>query len=344
MLQLLSWLMMMPVFSGPASALEYPAWVAAQPVQAQPAGYRLLASAHRDLAALCAERPGVITPFEIGRTVQDRPIWGFRIRDPARPIHRKVLVFAGLHPFEWISTETALAVAESMAAHPVSGVEVVVVPAVNIDRRLLVEADQLVGRDVYRRSNMNGVDLNRDFGVHRDAEAIWRHLIPGFYQTSPAPLSQPETQALDRLLAEGFDVSISLHSFGGYIYTPWAGRWRRPDDWKTFHRLGTVMAQAQGARAYSVRQLSHWGFFFRAQGAEIDHIYGEHGTLAFLIELSRSGQHLLRPWDFSNSFRWYNPANPGPTVERGLSAVRAMVGALAWEGDAAPRRRTQLPD
>ena len=37
----------------------------------------------------------------------------------------------------------------------------------------------------------------------------------------------------DRLAKkELFDASISLHSFGGHIYYPWAGRYERPPDWK----------------------------------------------------------------------------------------------------------------
>jgi carboxypeptidase T len=330
--------------SGPDDAQRYRAWAARQVVVEHPERYRFLAEAHRQLGRLSADRPGVIVPFEIGRTVQGRSIWAFRIRDPARPVRRKVLVFAGIHPIEWISTETAVTVALSLAEHPITGVELVVVPVLNIDRRLMVEADLLAGRNVYRRRNMNGVDLNRDYAVHRESEVIWQHILPGLYGASPAPLSQPESQALDGLLQEGFDVAISLHSFGGYIYHPWAGIWSRPADWQTFRRLGMVMAKAQGAGAYHVRQLSRWGFFFRAQGAEIDHIYAKYGTLSFLIELSRSGQHLLRPWDFSTRFRWYNPADPGPAVDKGLSAVRALVGTLAWEGEQAPRRRLRSAD
>ncbi len=328
----------MVVRSESNDARRYQAWSARHRVVAHPENYRFLAEVHRDLGALSAERPGVLRPFEIGRTVEDRPIWAFRIRDPARPVIRRVLVFAGIHPIEWISTETAVSIAEELTRHPVSGIEVVVVPVLNIDRRLQVEADLMSSRNVYRRTNLNGVDLNRDWGAHREATAVWRHIIPGFYETSPAPISQPESQALEGLLKEGFDVAISLHSFGGYIYHPWAGRWQRPRDWQTYRRLGEVMAKAQGPGAYHVRQLSRWGFFFRAQGAEIDHIYKNHGTLAFLIELSRSGQHLLRPGSFGTIFRWYNPADPAPAVSKGLSAIRALVRTMAWEGEDAPKR------
>ncbi len=317
---------------------RYHAWVRRQPVVSHPEHYRFMAEVHRDLSRLSRERPGVIIPMSIGRTVEKRDIWGFRIRDPARPIHRKVLVFAGIHPLEWISTETATALAEELATHPIPGVEVVVVPALNVDRRMMVEDDILDGRNVYRRTNMNKVDLNRDFAQNRTPRAIWRHIIPGYYASSPAPLSQPESQAIDRLLKEGFDVAVSLHAFGGFFYTPWSGLWKRPPDLKTYRRLGSVMAQAQGSHAYKTRQLSRWGFFFRAHGSEIDHIYGKYGTLAFLIELTRSGMNPIRPKTLRNHFRLYNPAQPARHVDKGVSAIRALVGTLSKEGDAAPRR------
>lgn len=334
----------LPAWSARSEAHRYRSWAARQEVVKHPELYRFLAEIHQSLGRLSAQRPGVIEPFTIGLTVEKRHIWAFRIRDPARPIHRKVLVFAGIHPIEWISTETAAAFAEELAAHPIPGVEVVVVPVLNIDRRMMVEDDIYDGRKVYRRTNLNGVDLNRDFAVHRTPKAIWRHIIPGYYASSPAPLSQPESQAIDKLLEEGFDVAVSLHAFGGFFYTPWAGIWKRPDDMKTFVRLGDAMGKAQGAHAYKTRQLSRWGFFFRAHGAEIDHIYGQYGTLAILIELTRSGLSPFRLGEIKNPFRWYNPTDPAPHVDKGVSALRQLVGLLSWEGQDAPRRRAPALD
>jgi len=349
MLLLLTWIGLAiattpsPDFRAPVSqrdAHRYHAWASRQEVVDHPEHYRFLAEVHRDLSSLSRERPGVIRPFELGRTVLDESIWGFRIRDPARPVHRRVLVFAGIHPLEWISTETATSFALELGRRPIPGVEVVVVPVLNVDRRRMVEDDLLDGRNVYRRTNLNKVDLNRDYAHHRTPRAIWRHIIPGYYASSPGPLSQPESQALDRLAQERFDVAVSLHSFGGFLYTPWAGIWKRPRDMKTFDRLGQIMAKAQGAHAYRVRQLSRWGFFFRAHGAEIDHLYGEYGTLAFLMELSRSGLDPRHPQTFKQHFRWYNPVDPAPHVDKGLSALRALVGTLAWQGENAPRAVT----
>ncbi len=323
---------------------RYLAWVSRQPHDSHSEAYRFIADIHRDLAPWVRERPGVVRPFVVGHSVEKRSIWGFRVSRPGTEVHSKILVFAGIHALEWISTETAAVFLDMLIENPPPGVEVVVVPLLNPDGRARVEDDRMAGQIVYRRANARKVDLNRDFSVHRDAVAIWKHLIPGYYSHSPEPLSQPESRALDRLLEERFDFAISLHAFGGFIYTPWAGRWKRPDDWKEIHQWGTVMSQAQGAHAYKVRQLSRWGFFFRAQGAEIDHIYGQYGTLAYLIELTRSGLHPFRPSTWKDYFRWYNPSEPEPHVEKGSHALRALVHTRAWQdrANAAPYTRASM--
>jgi len=311
---------------------RYVAWARRQPVVSHPEVYRFRSEVYRDLARVVAERPGVVAPFEVGRTARGRPIWAFRIRDPVAPIHTRVLVFAGIHALEWISTETATAFALQLAEHPPDGVEVVVIPLLNPDGRDRVESDLLDGLNRFQRTNGNKVDLNRDFAHNREPRAIWRHIIPGYYASSPAPLSQPESQAIDKLASTGFDVAVSLHAFGGFFYYPWSGLWQRPPDHQEFVRLGRVMAKAQGSHAYKVRQLSRWGFFFRAHGSEIDHIYGEYGTLAFLIELTRSGLNPLRPRTLGTHFRWFNPVRPDRHIDKGVSALRALVGTLAWDG------------
>lgn len=312
---------------------RYEQWVGRQEVSTHPESYRFIGEIHQQILPWVKSHPGVIEPILLGRSVERRPIWGFRIHRPQDPIHTKVLVFAGIHALEWISTETAGVFLETIVSAPPKGVEVVVVPLLNPDGRDRVEQDLLAGRNQYRRGNAAHVDLNRDFEVNTEARAIWKHIIPAYYGHSETPLSQPESRALDRLLAsEQFDVALSLHAFGGFVYTPWSGLWERPDDWAELHRLGTLMSEAQGSHAYKVRQLSRWGFFFRAQGSEIDHIYGKYGTLAFLIELTRSGLNPFRPQTFRQHFRWYNPVRPERHTIRGVRALRSLVHSLDWEG------------
>lgn len=327
-----------PVLRGKRTIEQrYQSWVARQAEPEHDEAYRFVPALHESIAPLARERPGVVQPILVGRSAERRPIWAFRIRRPEHPIHTKVLVFAGIHALEWISSETAVEFIEDLAHQPPKGVEVVVLPLLNPDGRERAQNDRLKGDNNYRRANARGVDLNRDFAVNTEVKAVWRHIIPAYYGHSKTPLSQPESQALDALLAaEQFDVALSLHAFGGFFYTPWSGVWERPEDWSELHRLGTVMSQAQGSHAYKVRQLSRWGFFFRAHGSEIDHIYGKYGTLSFLVEITRSGVNPFKPRTLREYFYWYNPPNPERHTLRTVRALRALVHTLDWEGRPPP--------
>lgn len=292
--------------------------------------YHPIAASLGAIARAAADKPGEVTVEAIGRTTIGEPIWAIRVARPG-PITRKVLVFAGIHALEWIATETAAQLAlDVIEVPPPEGIAVTVIPVLNVDGRQRAEADAWLGDNVYRRGNAARppVDLNRDFAVLRDARGPWAAILPGYHATSPAPLSQPETRAIDRLTdRERFDRAASLHAYGGYLYTPWAGSWRRADDYPAFLALGRRMEEAQGPHAYRTRQLSRWGFFFRAHGAELDHLYGRYGTLAYLIELTRSGFDPGHPRASLRTYaRWYNPRDPRPHVERGLAALRALVG------------------
>jgi hypothetical protein len=297
-------------------------------------GYRFTGTIFRDLAARAARRPGVVRVEKLGETLRGEPIWAFHVRrvrqDGSDPPHR-ALVFGGIHALEWISVEVATDLLVELIEAPPPDVEVTVVPLLNPDGRDRAEQDLLAGENRYRRGNAKGVDLNRDFAVNTEARAIWKAVIPGYYAHSDTPLSQPETRALDAFLARTcavrcFDRAASLHAFGGYHYFPWSGRFERPPDWAEHVDIGRRMERAQGAHAYRTRQLARWGFFFRAQGSELDHLYGRYGIRSFLIELTRSGADLRRPKDsWKTYFRWYNPRSVRRHRAKGLAAVRALV-------------------
>lgn len=287
--------------------------------------YRFSVQLFADIDAALQAHPEAAWVEQYGESLHGRPLWAFHL-GPEEADH-STLVFANLHALEWIGSEVATDLLVELIHHPPTDVAVTIVPVANPDGRAKVEQDLLLGRDVYRRGNQDNVDLNRDWAVNREPPAVWRHLIPGYYGHSDTPLSQPETSALDALVAQRrYTRAASLHSFGGYLYYPWSGAWERPADRGDFLTLGRAMEQAQGPRAYRTRQLSRWGFFFRACGSEIDHLYGRYGTRAFLIELTRSGLRPLRlRQDMKTPFRWYNPRQSARHRRRGLDAVRALV-------------------
>jgi len=322
---------------------QFTAWLAEQPdlapdpEVAELAGdYRFASVAFGQIAAAIERRPGRVEVEQFGHTLANRPLWAFHVSDPTAPIERDVLVFAGIHALEWISTEVATDLLIDLVDRPVAGTRVTVIPLLNPDGRYKVEVDLLQGNDTtYRRGNQDQVDLNRDFTVHRDARAVWKGIIPGYYATSPGPLSQPETRYLDALAArECYARAASLHAFGGFFYYPWSGRWAAPPDQDAFVAIGRAMEAAQGPKAYKTRQLARWGFFFRAQGTEIDHLYGVYGTKAFLVELTRSG--IRNPHDLKTPFRRYNPRHREAHVEQGLEAMHTLVSLPPVAGETSP--------
>ncbi|MEC8424725.1 MAG: hypothetical protein VX000_13170, partial [Myxococcota bacterium] len=85
-----------------------------------------------------------------------------------------------------------------------------------------------------------------------------------------------------------------------------------------------------GGRAYPAKQLGRWAFFFRGHGMELDHLYGQHGTLAYLWELTR-GRSPLAPATWRSKFRAYNPVDPARAVRRDVGGLRALAAELSWE-------------
>ena len=318
-----------------ASTPDFLAWQADRPPGPVPSvadGYRFAHDVWADVAVAIDAYPDRVETEEIGRSVGSQPIWAFHVGDPTAPVEHRVLVFGGIHALEWISTEVATDLLLEWIALPPPGIRLTVIPILNPDGRERVELDLIGGVHRYRRGNLANVDLNRDFAVNTEARAVWRHAIPGRYAHSATPLSQPESRALDALVSrERYERAASLHAFGGFLYYPWSGRWARPENYGEIVRLGRAMEQAQGDGAYRTRQLARWGFFFRAQGSEIDHLYGRYDVDSFLIELTRSGvrlEHIGRDW--GTSFRRYNPLDPGRHIARGVAALRALASAEGW--------------
>ena len=122
------------------------------------------------------------TLLDVGRTVEDRPIWGVRLGDPAKPT---VLIQCNQHGNEPGSREGAMIFARELAqatSFALFDICVIIIPTVNTDRVLV------------SRSNANGVNLNRDWETR----------------------SQPETQAIAALFSQyNVIAAVDGHS-GGY--------------------------------------------------------------------------------------------------------------------------------
>jgi PKD repeat protein len=151
----------------------------AVPVVAQPPSYRTEAEILQDFFTLQSSYPEVLTAEVIGATVEGQEIYLFHLGNPAGVT---VFIDATLHGHEYITTEALYYCVEWILTEQTDLLEsnyVLFVPIVN--------------RDSYRmrRTNAAGVDLNRNFPTY------WQPTGSGtIYYSGPAPLSEPETQAI----------------------------------------------------------------------------------------------------------------------------------------------------
>jgi hypothetical protein len=288
------------------------------------APYRSYAATWRALAALAPR----VTSLRIGTSCSGEPLWAFAV-EPVAAQTATTFVVGGIHAMEHVGVATAVALLEraATAASPWRSHRLVVVPMANPDGFRQVESDLGGGARRFRRANARGVDLNRNFAAFWDDRYYLNRLLGRVFSPGEGPLSEPETRAIDELLArERPTYAVSLHAFGEWIFTPYAGSRRPPRDHDRLLQIASGMAAAQPHRPYRVLQLARRSRLFQARGAEIDHFYERHGALAFLVEIG-AGPRLREPPTWFLPYGWFTP--PAALLERDIANVLPAVEHLA---------------
>ncbi len=149
--------------------------------------------------------PGTAAAWtDIGRSVEERPIRAVTFSGSS-PSPR-VLIFAGIHGDEWQTAEIAERLIEELSGEkgaPPLG-SVMIIPRLN--------PDGLYSR---RRTNANGVDLNRNFPASNWAAGR----RSARYYPGPSPASEPETRALMAIVEQWRpDRILAIHVIGGRRY------------------------------------------------------------------------------------------------------------------------------
>jgi murein peptide amidase A len=162
---------------------------------------RLSAARVQHGSASAPVRPSASTPArrQVGVSVQGRPILAASFGSG----QRRVLVIGGIHGSEF-GSDVAEAFAVWLGAHPADipiGTRVDVVACANPD-----------GRAAGKKGNAHAVNLNGNFATRN-----WKRQQYLTTTAGPRPGSEPETQAIMRLLDGGYVRVISLHSQGGVI-------------------------------------------------------------------------------------------------------------------------------
>jgi hypothetical protein len=233
--------------------------------------YLTLNEIYAAMRQLADQNPRLVQMFEIGRSIENRPIYALRLtREPRRArVYRdrpQVVINAMQHAREWITPPVALyfayrLVAEyptnTQAREALDRLEVYVVPVVNPDGYVFTHTTnrlwrknrryigRIFGRDVY------GVDLNRNWGYRWGGSGSSSDPTSETYRGN-APFSEPETYWLSRwmLSLPTLRAHVDVHSYSQLILWPWGYTTSRAPFDGVFERVGLAMQTAiQGAWA-----------------------------------------------------------------------------------------------
>ena len=297
------------------------------------AEYHSAETLERDLRQLAQSKPEIAELREIGRSVENRPIWALRIGD-RRGSERKLLFMGCHHAREWVSVEVAFLLAEHLVKNaeqaPVEqwlqrGV-IWVAPMVNPDGHEFSRTPQTRLWRKNRRPNADGsigVDPNRNYGY------MWgtlnvntsSHVPRDETYVGPRAFSEPETRAVRNLIArELFRGVITYHSFSQLILYPW-GYTSRPisdaaDRTKMTELAKRMQELIRGVHGsgYTPQQSSR---LYPTAGDTTDWTYGEYGIPSFTIE--------LRPASVEQGGFILPPQEIQPTFEENLPAAREFI-------------------
>jgi MYXO-CTERM domain-containing protein len=297
--------------------------------------FRTIEEIDARLTALATDHPGAVELFDIGPSLEGRPILGIRIG--AGEDKPAMLVNAGQHAREWIAVMAGICVAESFVtrAHEpaisslLDQVEVIVVPVVNPDGYAYSwDVERLWRKN--RRDGV-GVDLNRNFGVAWGGPGSSGNPDAGNYR-GEAPFSEPEAGAVRDLVdATGHLVShVDLHSFGQLVLYPWGYTEEPAPAEEALAELAAELADALGGAHDQPHTPLQGALFYPAAGNMPDWMYGQHGLYSFTFE--------LRPDEVEEFHTGFllPPDDIALACEETISAVELLVSWTADQGPAMP--------
>jgi carboxypeptidase T len=299
------------------------------------AAYHSAETLEQDLRQLAESQPEIAELREIGRSLEDRPIWALRIGERRASEHK--LLFMGCHHArEWVSVEVPYLLAEHLVKNasqtPVRDRlqrgEIWVAPMVNPDGHEYSRTQDRLWRK-NRRPNPDGsigVDPNRNYGYMWGTLNIntSSHVPSDPTYVGPRAFSEPETRAVRNLVArELFRGVITYHSFSQLILYPWGYTLLPIPDasdlatmTKLAERMQELIRDVHGV-TYTPQQSSR---LYLTAGDTTDWTYGEYAIPSFTIE--------LRPDSIENGGFILPPEQIQPTFEENLPAALEFIDRI----------------
>ncbi len=206
-------------------------------------GFYTLSEAVATYDSLMSKFPDLIEKISIGKSVQNRDIWSYKLHDKLNSKDTVSTLMTALHHAREPLGLTTLTyfVCELLekyeqgdfaAKHLLSNLQIFIVPVINPDSYLANQTGDSTGGGMIRKNQRYnnsgkyiGTDLNRNYGPY----SMWDATIGGssILETDEtyrgtAPFSEPETMAIRNLaLQHNFKTAINYHSYGDMVIHPW---------------------------------------------------------------------------------------------------------------------------
>jgi len=219
-----------------------------------------------------AAHPNIAQVIVLGYSIENRELFAMKISDnvAVEEDEPELAFWGNIHGNEYGGGEMpylyALYLLDNYSTNPavaarVDNNEIWCIPLINPD-----------GRVHGTRDNMNGVDLNRDFGYQWDG-----------WGGSDAPFGEVETQAVREFcLANNISLSTTFHCSGDVVFYQWGYSPNPAPDYNIIFRVGQRYAQAA---SYTFG--NSWQDY-ETHGETLDFLYGSLGGLCYTVEVSNS--------------------------------------------------------
>jgi len=231
-----------------------------------------------ELFALAAAHPDILKLDTIGLSVLGKAIYCMKVSDNPGEDEDEipVLIVGNHHGNEILSVEATMFnlnyLINNYQTNPevaqwVSELEIWFVPMMNPD-----------GHAALRRTNENGVDLNRNYSFGFTAGG----------NHGPEAFSEPETRAIrDLVSAYPPAISLSYHTSGQLVLYAWTHTDEAAPDSTSLIYLGDIIARSiviegESKPYYELRQGGDWYF---TAGEYCDYLYRNYDTRAYTIEM-----------------------------------------------------------
>ncbi len=284
------------------------------PMNHYDSGYLTYDQMTAELRSLAAKGTGFVQLVELGKTHEGRSILAlkFGVGDTSK---KPAVLFSGEnHARELVTPEMAIRIArwltdgygkDAEATYAIDNREIWVTPMVNPDGHIKAEKGNDWRKNTNPKNGGNpnstgpsgaGVDLNRNYQSRNWGSTGTDKNPSGVTYGGPGPNSELETQAMAKLYAgRKYAFLMTFHSFSNLVMWPWNDSDEAPSDPK-MPAIGKKLGELSGFHPEQGSEL------YFTSGDDTDHMWSQHKTYAYCIEVGGWGDGFDPPYNRVEKF------------------------------------------